>query len=55
MGKSRACGFDIFALNDIIDNEKLSVLYQASLTECAPNDPFNDWSKIGSSSKSCNS
>jgi hypothetical protein len=46
MGKSRACGFDIFALNDIIDTEKLSVLYQASLTECAPNDPFNDWSKI---------
>lgn len=46
MGKSRACGFDIFALNDIIDNEKLSVLYQASLTECAPNDPFNDWSKV---------
>ena len=46
MGNSRACGFDIFALNDIIDNEKLSVLYQASLTECAPNDPFNDWSKI---------
>jgi len=46
MGKSRACGFDIFALNDIIDNEKLSVLYQASLTECAPNDPFNDWTII---------
>ena len=46
MGKSRACGFDIFALNDIIDNEKLSVLYQASLTECTPNDPFNDWSKV---------
>ncbi len=46
MGKSRACGFDIFALNDIIDNEKLSVLYQESLTECAPNDPFNDWSKV---------
>lgn len=46
MGKSLACGFDIFALNDIIDNEKLSVLYQASLTECAPNDPFNDWTKV---------
>lgn len=46
MGKSRACGFDIFALNDIIDTEKLAVLYQASLTECAPNDPFNDWSKV---------
>lgn len=46
MGKSRACGFDIFALNDIIDTEKLAVLYQASLTECAPNDPFNNWSNI---------
>ena len=44
MGISRACGSDIFALNDIIDNDKISVLYQASLTECAPNDPFNDWS-----------
>lgn len=43
MGISRACGFDIFALNDIIDNEKSSVLYQESLTECSPNDPFNDW------------
>lgn len=46
MGKSRACEFDIFALNDIIDTEKLAVLYQASLTECAPNDPFNDWTKV---------
>jgi len=46
MGKSRACSFDIFALNDIIDVDKLSVLYQRSLTECDPNDPFNDWSKV---------
>jgi hypothetical protein len=46
MGISRACGSDIFALNDIIDNDKISVLYRASLTECSPNDPFNDWSRI---------
>jgi hypothetical protein len=43
MGKGRNCGSDIFAINSQVDIEKVSVLYTPGITECAPNDPFNDW------------
>ena len=45
MGKGRACS-DPFSLNSIIDIEKVLYLYQPSITECAPNDPFNDWTVV---------
>lgn len=34
---------DIYALNDIIDDEKKQFLYEPGATECAPKDPFNSW------------
>lgn len=34
---------DIYALNDIIDDEKKQFLYEPSVTECEPKDPFNSW------------
>ena len=45
MGKGRACS-DPFSLNSYIDVEKVLYLYQPSITECAPNDPFNDWTVV---------
>lgn len=42
MGKGISC-IDPFALNTLIDVVKSSYLYQPSSTECAKNDPFNDW------------
>jgi len=37
-----ACS-DLFQDNCEVNFEKLSYLYVPSLTECSPNDPFNDW------------
>jgi hypothetical protein len=34
---------DIYALNDIIDEEKKNFLYEPGATECSPKDPFNSW------------
>jgi hypothetical protein len=34
---------DIYALNDIIDDEKKNFLYEPDPTECEPKDPFNSW------------
>lgn len=36
-------GIDLYALNDIIDEEKAQFLYEPSVTECPPKDPGNDW------------
>lgn len=36
-------GADIYGLNDVIDDEKVNVLYEPEVTECPPNDPGNDW------------
>lgn len=37
-----ACG-DLFQDNCEINYEKVLYLYVPSITECSPNDPFNDW------------
>jgi hypothetical protein len=34
---------DLFQDNCEVNFEKVSYLYVPSLTECSPNDPFNDW------------
>jgi len=37
-----ACG-DLFQDNCEVNFEKVSYLYVPGLTECLPNDPFNNW------------
>lgn len=36
---------DIFNIGQFIEEKKSEVLYVPSITECEPNDPFNDWWK----------
>ena len=36
---------DIFSISSLIDFEKINYLYVPSLTECSPNDTFNNWTK----------
>lgn len=36
---------DIFNIGSWINNNKEPVEYQPEVTECPPNDPFNDWTK----------
>ena len=34
---------DLFQINCEVNSEKVLYLYKSSITECSPNDPFNDW------------
>lgn len=36
---------DLFNIGEWINNEKGNALYSPEVTECAPKDPFNDWTK----------
>lgn len=37
---------DIFSMSSLVDLEKFECLYIPTLTECPPNDPFNDWTIV---------